>query len=327
MTEPHWTRQYTLGQARRWNSLLALRQVMRAQRQGHPGQAYRLVVHLIRTAVRHGEQERALALREWLGPVADKPFPASAARRTALQLAEAAHRAAMAENWADALETNETLLAVGGQTLDVRGRVKRNRAVALHMLGHLDRAVEAYQALEDDTEVWIQMAPLYRVTFYLSRQSIYVYQYRPIDELRVDQSTRLFPDAPFTWATYWWVMGHAALRKSQERLRPVRDASLRTFGLTWSTHWDRALWGLDLLAAAGTEDEERAAQRVRAALGDPVTLQTIGRGPWLDLHADWLWYQMGRGLREAAPYLAAHIAWCRANGYPGWASYWEMAGV
>ncbi len=327
MTAPRWIRQYTLGRTHRWNSLLALRQVMRSQRKGRPGQAYRLVVHLIRTAVRHGEQERALALREWLEPVADRPFPALTALRTSNQLAEAAHRAAMAENWAEALETNETLLAVGGHTADVRGRVKRNRAVALHMLGFLDRALEAYQALEDDMEVWTQMAPLYRVTFYLSRQSIYVYQFRPIDALRVDQSTRLFPDAPFTWATYWWLMGHMALRQSPERLRSVRDASLRTFGLTWSTHWDRALWGLDLLAAAGSEDEDGAAERVQAALHDSMTLQTIGRGAWLDLYADWLWYQMGRGMREASPHLASHIAWCRANGYPGWASYWAMAGV
>jgi hypothetical protein len=184
-------------------------------------------------------------------------------------------------------------------------------------------AVDAYDALIEDGEAFEYLAPNYRVAYLVSREIVQWYRRVPINLQVVGDATPDLAQAPVTWMAYWWLLGHIAWRRTPHRVAGIRASSHRTFGLDWGMDYDRALWGLDLLAAGEGDDTELLERRVRQALHDPVTLAFLGRSAWIDLNLDWLAFLAARRPWEALSEGTRFSDWCDQFGYGGWAAYWR----
>ena len=316
----HWSRHHRVAHVgRRFLRRGALRHVLRLGAMGSIEPAYRLAVALARHHVRRGRQFDAMATEELVGSLL--PWAPPSRGRTAEAMARAARQAVADEDWSLALDYMDAILALDPHNVDQRGRALRNRATALHILGRFSDAVEAYDRLIADCEVWQRMTPEYQAGFRLSRAAVIWYLERPLTPQDIAETTIFLANAPATWMNYWWVLGHIAWRTRPDRVPAIRRGSLRSFGVEWPTAFDRALWGLDLLA--GPNDAwTYISRRVRAALDDNATVQHIGRSGWLDLYADWLFAQLARRTPEALAQVRHHAAWCSEQGYDGWATYW-----
>lgn len=297
------------------------RQALKLHASGKMRGAYRLAVALERYAVRHGDQHLADRMREFavaVGRVSGRPFdPQSIAA-----LEQAAQQAAAMEQWGSAVAHMAQILVRHPKLTAVRSRARANLATGLNTLGHLPRALAAYDALMEDRAVWAAMAPNFRVGFALNREIVRWYLGESIQLTGLDEATRHFSRAPFTWMAYWWLLGHVAWQRNPDRLRAVRLGSIRTFEDFWGLGYDRALWGLDLLGAEDTS-KHQAEEQVRLALGDPATLKAIGRGGWFDLYADLLLFLELEDPERAVDEARKLVAWCCQRGFDGWASYWE----
>ena len=316
-----WSRRYRIahtGDRALWRS--AQRHVLRLSAAGVAGPAYRLAVALSRHHVRRGRQFDAMTMEDLVGFLA--PWVPLRRGRTVEALAHAARQAVAHEDWPLALDYMDTILALDPHNVDQRGRALRNRATALHTLGRFSDAVDAYDRLIADREVWQRMTPEYQAGFRLSRAAVIWYLERPLVPQDIADTTIFLGHAPATWVNYWWVLGHIAWRRHPDRVPGIRRGSLRTFAVEWPLALDRALWGLDLLAASDDAwgDINR---RVRGALNDATTAQHIGRNGWLDLYADWLFAQLARRTPDAPTLVQEHAAWCAERGHDGWAVYWR----
>ena len=298
----------------------ALRHVLRLGAIGSIEPAYRLAVALARHHVRRGRQFDAMTMEELIGSLL--PWVSPRRGRTAGALARAARQAVADEDWSRALDYMDAILALDPYNVDQRGRALRNRATALHTLGRFSDAVDAYDRLIADREVWQRMTPEYQAGFRLSRAAVIWYLERPLVPQDIAETTIFLGHAPATWMNYWWVLGHIAWRTRPDRVPAIRRASLRSFGGEWPMAFDRALWGLDLLAVPN-DAWNYVSRRVRAALDDNTTVQHIGRSGWLDLYADWLLAHLARRTPEALAQVRDHAAWCTEQGYDGWATYWQ----
>ncbi len=234
-----------------------------------------------------------------------------------------AQQAAAEEQWGTALAYVSHILERGTRVTSVRRRAMVNRATALHTIGRLTEAVSAYNALPQETEVWAGMAPEFRTATTLSGLVVQCYLDMPLDLDALQNTTPMFNRAPFTWSTYWWLMGHLAWKRNPEQLVSIRRSSQLTFDDTWNRGFDRSLWGLDLLNSLGTAHRATMERRVREALCDPETMAVIGRIGWFDLYTDFLWYLGQYEPLRAADAVNQLITWCDARGFTGWASYWR----
>ena len=294
----------------------------RELRDGPQGPALRLSLKAARQAVRRGDQQLAFRasalLNRW--DLENLRF----SRSLEELMAHDALRAVQREAWQEALSYVDAILALGSADAAKRGRALANRATALTTLGRFEAAVRAYDALEGDEAAWQEMPAEYQSGFILSQASAAWYL-GPVSLSSVASTPPHITKVPMTWMNYWWLLGHIALKDFPHRLLPIREASRRTFDWEWPAELDRALWGLDLLAARAPADRRFLERRIEMALADPATWDAIGRAGWHSLYGDWLTYRLrtdpARGLFE----LEAHQRWCRSHGYDGWAGYWASA--
>lgn len=316
-----WSRHYRVAHVGRHSLRLgARRQVLRLGSAGSIEPAYRLAIGLARHHARRGQQLDAMAMEDVVSSLALRvPYRRG---RPVEALALAARRAVVNEDWPLALEYTDAILTLNVENIDERGRALRNRATALHTLGRFSEAVDAYDQLIGDGDVWDRMAPEYQAGVKLSRAAMLWYLQRPVAPQDLEDMTRFLGYAPATWMNYWWVLGHLAWRTRPDRASAIRRGSLRSFGIEWPMAFDRALWGLDLLVAP-YETWNNVRQRVRLALDDPTTVRYIGRSGWLDLSADWLFAHLERGMPGALTQVYEHAVWCAERGYDGWAAYWQ----
>lgn len=318
---PQFTRRQCLRAPRPFSILGQERQLLRWYSQGRVDRAYRLAVGWERHAVHRGDQlwaERMRTFSSAIGKVREQP-PGT----DTVSLEQAAARAASQEFWSQAVSYTQAIIRRGPANPGVRARALANRATGLHTTGYLDTAVQAYDELIEDQEAFDYLAPNYRVAFLVSREIVQWYRRMPINLQVVGDATLDLAQAPVTWMAYWWLLGHMTWQRTPQRVAGIRASSHRTFGLEWRLDYDRALWGLDLLAAGSGDDTGLFERRVRLALKDPVTVELLGRSAWIDLNMDWLTFLAGRRPAEAVTEGATFVAWCQEFGYHGWAAYWQ----
>lgn len=315
-----WHREYRLGQPHRISIAAQELHVLNRYRRGEVAQAYGLAVAWERYAVRHGNQPLALRLSAFAHSAgAVRQVPASTAL---IALEQSAQQAAAMEYWSQAVAYTEEILSRHPTNAGIRGRALANRAAGLHTLGRFDTAVAAYDAYMADHKAWSRLAPNYRIAYAMSREAARWRLGEPVNLPVVGQAIPDLGHAPVTWMAYWWLLGHEAWRKSPERVVDIRQSSIRTFGTDWNMEYDRALWGIDLLAADHDSELEVVERRLRYAIADPSTLRFLGRGSWFDLYSDWLMFLAEKRPGDAAVEIPRSIEWCVEHGYDGWAAYW-----
>lgn len=315
------TRTYRLKMPRRFLISRQESYILRCYSQGHVDRAYRLGVAWERYAVRRGDQVWAHRLHSFSAAVGK--VRGQSGRPAIMSLEQSAQQAASQEYWSQAVAYTTYILGRRPVNDGVRARALANQATGLHTLGRLDEALSAYDALMGDRGAWNQLGASYQVGFAVSREIVQWYRQEPINTQVIGDATPDMGQAPATWMAYWWLLGHIAWRQSPNRLAGIRASSHRTFGMDWRLDYDRALWGLDLLAAGDGDDTEVLERRVRHALTDPATLEFLGRSAWIDLYLDWLAFLSIRRPWEAVEAGARFSGWCGEFGCDGWADYWR----
>lgn len=317
-----WNRTCQAGQRHFTLSLAHMeQQAVRLRGLGLVQQAYRVGVAVERYAVRRGDQSRADRWRDFVTGISPEIGLAVASSSVAA-LEQAAQQAAAREQWGAAVAYVSEILVRKPRVTSVRRRAMVNRATGLHALGRLSDALGSYEDLQGDAAVWTGMAPTFQAGVALSGAVVQWYLGLPVGPHDLDEVTQRFSRAPFTWISYWWLLGHLAWERNPERLVGLRMSSMRTFEDEWGRDVDRALWGLDLLSAAGTPRESAMEQRIRGALNDPRTARAIGRIGWFDLYTDLLLFLELQHPREAIAEAHQLVAWCNDQGFDGWAAYW-----
>lgn len=318
-----WRRSYHVAGKRSLAKSGHSERILRRFAQGKAVQAYRQAVALERHAIRYGDQVLAQNMRSFV-------MAAGAAREdgegmSLSGLEEFGRRAAASEKWAEAIIYAAHILERCDAPRPVRVRAQVNYAGGLHTLGRLQEARRAYDAVRADPWSWNSLAPNYRMALLVNREIVQWHCGAPVDWAVLQEATTEFVAAPVTWMGYWWLFSHVAWRTQRSRLQSIRHSSLRTYEQDWPLHYDRVLWGVDLLICSldSSANTDHAEDRVRSALADEETVKVIGRSAWFDLYTDLLIFLARNRSSEAEQERAKLQKWCQMQGFDGWAAHWQ----
>lgn len=318
-----WRRSYHLGGRQPLAKSGHAGRILHRFAAGKGRQAYRLAVAMERHAIRHGDQVLAQDMRTFVMTVDLARGHGEGMSLSGLE--DFGRRSAANEEWREAVVYALHILERSDAPAPVRFRAQMNYATGLHTLGRLQDAQMAYDAVKADALSWNSLAPNYRMALLVNREIIQWHRGMAVDWSVVQQATTEFVAAPVTWMGYWWLFSHVAWRTQRSRLQSIRHSSIRTYEHEWSSHYDRVLWGVDLLICAldSSANTTLAEDRVRLALADEETVNVVGRSAWFDLYTDLLIFLARNRPAEAEQERAKLQEWCRVHGLDGWAAHWQ----